>query len=183
MSFADAGFRTVLVDGDTRRGMAHDVFGIRTGQGLTEYLSGRADYNTVVHTTTHDRLSLVPCGSRQPHSPELLTSAALPRLVSELKARYDVVVFDTPPLAAGVDAYAIATALGNLLVVVRVGKTERRMAAAKLMLVDRLPISVVGAVLNGVNLKGEFDYYGYASGYGFGEAPVVESESTAVEVT
>jgi Mrp family chromosome partitioning ATPase len=163
--------------------MAHEVFGLNGGQGLTEYLAGRASYDQVVHTTAHDRLSLVPCGSRQPHSPELLTSAALPRLVGELKARHDVVVFDTPPLAAGVDAYAIATALGNLLVIVRVGKTERRMAAAKLLLVDRLPIRVVGAVLNGVNLNGEFDYYGYASGYGFSEAPVAESEATAVQVT
>jgi capsular exopolysaccharide synthesis family protein len=183
MSFADAGFRTVLVDGDTRRGMAHEVFGLKPANGLTEYLSGRATYDKVVHLTPHDRLTLVPCGARQPHSPELLTSASLPRLVGELKSRYDVVVFDTPPLAAGVDAYAIATALNNLLMVVRVGKTERRMAAAKLLLVDRLPINLIGAVLNGVNLKGEFDYYGYASGYGFSEEPVVETESTAVQVT
>jgi capsular exopolysaccharide synthesis family protein len=182
MSFADAGFNTVLVDGDTRRGMVHEVFGLGMGSGLTEYLSGRVNFSQVIHMTTHDRLSLVPCGSRQPHSPELLTSAALPRLVAELKNRYDVVVFDTPPLAAGVDAYAIATALNNLLVVLRIGKTERRMAAAKLLLVDRLPISVLGAVLNGVNLKGEFDYYGYASGYGFSDMPV-ESESTEVQVT
>jgi capsular exopolysaccharide synthesis family protein len=182
MSFADAGFNTVLVDGDTRRGMVHEVFGLGMGSGLTEYLSGRVDFLQVVHATTHDRLSLVPCGSRQPHSPELLTSASLPRLVAELKTRYDVVVFDTPPLAAGVDAYAISTALSNLLIVLRIGKTERRMAAAKLLLVDRLPINVLGAVLNGVNLKGEFDYYGYASGYGFNDIPV-ESESTAIEVT
>lgn len=182
MSFADAGFNTVLVDGDTRRGMVHEVFGLGMGSGLTEYLSGRVDFSEVVHATTHDRLSLVPCGSRQPHSPELLTSAALPKLVAELKTRYDVVVFDTPPLAAGVDAYAIATALNHLLVVIRIGKTERRMAAAKLLLVDRLPIHVLGAVLNGVSLKGEFDYYGYASGYGFTDA-LIESDSTAVEVT
>ena len=182
MSFADAGFRTVLVDGDTRRGMVHEVFGLGMGSGLTEYLSGRVDFSQVVHETTHDRLSLVPCGTRQPHSPELLTSAALPRLVAELKQRYEVVVFDTPPLAAGVDAYAIATALNHLLVVLRIGKTERRMAAAKLLLVDRLPINILGAVLNGVNLKGEFDYYGYASGYSFTEE-AVESESTAVQVT
>ena len=53
---------------------------------------------------------------------------------------------------------------------------------AKLLLVDRLPINILGAVLNGVNLKGEFDYYGYASGYSFTE-DVTESESTAVQVT
>ena len=182
MSFADAGFQTVLVDGDTRRGMVHEVFGLGMGSGLTEYLSGRVGFPQVIQATTHDRLSLVPCGTRQPHSPELLTSAALPRLVAELKSRYDVVIFDTPPLAAGVDAYAIATALNNLMVVIRIGKTERRMAAAKLLLVDRLPINILGAVLNGVSLKGEFDYYGYASGYGFGEEPV-ESETTAVSVS
>ena len=55
------------------------------------------------------------------------------------------------------------------------------MAAAKLALVDRLPISVVGAVLNGVQLRGEFEYYGYASGYGYDMAAET-SESTAVEV-
>jgi len=181
MSFADAGFRTVLVDGDTRRGMVHEVFGVPMTDGLTEYLSGRADIGHVVQATTHERLSFVACGARQPHSPELLTSAALPRLVGELKTRYDVVIFDTPPLAAGIDSYAIATALGSLLVVLRIGRTERRMAAAKLTLVDRLPINILGAVLNGVHLHGEFEYYGYASGYGLGAEPA-STDNTAVQV-
>jgi succinoglycan biosynthesis transport protein ExoP len=138
MSFADAGFRTVLVDGDTRRGTIHEVFELPMADGLTEYLCGRADTSRIIHPTSHERLAFVPCGTRQPNSPELLTSAALPRLVTELRNRYDVVVFDTPPLAAGIDGYAIAAALGSLVLVVRVGKTQRRLAAAKLMLVDRL---------------------------------------------
>jgi capsular exopolysaccharide synthesis family protein len=181
MSFADAGFRTVLVDGDTRRGMVHEVFGVPMKNGLTEFLSGRADVAGVLQATTHERLAFVSCGARQPHSPELLTSAALPRLVDELKTRYDVVIFDTPPLAAGIDSYAIASALGSLLVVLRVGRTERRMAAAKLTLADRLPINIVGAVLNGVHLHGEFEYYGYASGYGFG-TELTPTDGTAVQV-
>ena len=103
----------------------------------------------------------------------------------ELRSKYDVVVFDTSPLAAGSDAYAISAAVGNLVVVLRVGKTERRLAAAKLLLVDRLPINILGAVLNGVQLRGEFEYYGYSSGYGFAEADVAEAapaaSTTAVE--
>jgi polysaccharide biosynthesis transport protein len=87
-------------------------------------------------------------------------------MVAELRPLYDVVIFDTPPLAAGVDAYAISSAAGNLLLVLRVGKTERRMAESKLVLVDRLPINVIGAVLNGVSLTGEYQYYGYVAGYG-----------------
>jgi Mrp family chromosome partitioning ATPase len=90
----------------------------------------------------------------------------LTRLVADLRARYDVVIFDTPPLAAGIDGYAIAAATGSLLVVLRIGQTEKRMAAAKLLLVDRLPINVLGTVLNAVPTYGEYEYYGYVGGYG-----------------
>jgi capsular exopolysaccharide synthesis family protein len=165
MSFAEAGFRTVLVDGDTRRGALQEMFGIPKSPGLTEYLLGQADVSAVVYSTPHSRLSLVPSGKRDTRSPELLASASLVELVNKLRGSFDVLVFDTPPLAAGIDAYALSAAAGKLLLVLRIGKTERRLAAAKLAVVDRLPIEVLGAVLNDVDLNGEYQYYGYASGY------------------
>jgi polysaccharide biosynthesis transport protein len=181
MSFADAGYRTILVDGDTRRGMAHEVFGLTMENGLTEYLSGASDATQVIRPTSHDRLAFMPCGRRRPNSPELLTSAALPRLVAELRNRYDVVLFDTPPLNAGIDAYAISSAVSNMVIVLRAGKTERRLAAAKLLLADRLPINIMGAVLNAVQLDGEFQYYGYAAGYDYTDGEPVESDSTTLQ--
>ena len=175
MSFSDAGFRTVLVDADTRRGVLHEMFGIPLEPGLTEFLSGTAGMDAAVRATEHERLWIISRGRKQRTSPELLTSAQLPALAAELRDRYDVVVFDTPPLAAGIDAFAIATAAQNLLLVLRVGETERRMAAAKLELVDRLPVSVLGAVLNCVEYRDEFEYFRYSKGYGTDEA-----ESTAL---
>jgi tyrosine-protein kinase Etk/Wzc len=166
MSFADAGLRTVLVDADTRRGSLHEMFQLPIGPGLTEYLSHTEGLTTVVRPTPHDRLWVLSRGERQRNSPELLTSPALPALASELRQRFDVVVFDTPPLAAGVDAFAVAAAAQNLMLVLRIGKTDRRMASAKLELVDRLPVRVLGAVLNGVQLRGEYEYYKYSEGYG-----------------
>jgi succinoglycan biosynthesis transport protein ExoP len=166
MSFADAGMSTVLVDADTRRGVLHEMFQLPIGPGLTEYLSHAQGLSTVVRPTPHDRLWVLSRGERQRNSPELLTSAALPPLASELRQRFDVVIFDTPPLAAGVDAFAVATAAQNLMLVLRIGQTDRRMASAKLELVDRLPVRVLGAVLNGVQLRGEFEYYKYSEGYG-----------------
>jgi hypothetical protein len=50
--------------------------------------------------------------------------------------------------------------------VLRIGQTERRMAAAKLLLVDRLPINLIGSVLNAAPTDGEYNYYGYVPGYG-----------------
>ncbi|HEX9485039.1 MAG TPA: polysaccharide biosynthesis tyrosine autokinase [Gemmatimonadaceae bacterium] len=165
MSFADAGYRTLLVDGDTRRGALHEMFGLPRTVGLTDFLSGDAEQRAIIHPTGHENLFLVPTGTMRRRSPELLTSPALQHLVNDLRRQYDVLIFDTPPFAAGVDGYAIAAATGSLLVVLRIGQTERRMAAAKLLLVDRLPINIVGTVLNAAPSKGEYEYYGYVTGY------------------
>jgi succinoglycan biosynthesis transport protein ExoP len=175
MSFSDAGFRTVLVDADTRRGVLHEMFELPIGPGLTEYLSRAESITSVIRATPHDRLSILSRGEKQRNSPELLTSPALPALTGELRQLFDVVVFDTPPLAAGIDGYAVATAAQNLMLVLRIGRTDRRMASAKLALVDRLPVRVLGAVLNGVQLRGEFEYYRYSEGYG-----VTDEKSTAL---
>jgi capsular exopolysaccharide synthesis family protein len=166
MSFADAGFRTLLVDGDTRRGTLHEMFSLPRSAGLTDYLAKDVDQDAIVHETAHENLSVIPSGNPRRRSPELLTSPALSHLIADLKTRYDAVIFDTPPLAAGIDGYAIAAATGSLLVVLRIGQTEKRMAAAKMLLVDRLPINILGTVLNAAPTGGEYEYYGYVSGYG-----------------
>jgi polysaccharide biosynthesis transport protein len=166
LSFADAGLRTILVDGDTRRGALHSTFGLESTPGLTDYLMGQRTLAEVTQPTSQATLSVIACGTRRRRSPELLTSAKLPRLVDELRNTFDVVIFDTPPLAAGIDGYAISAATGRLLVVLRVGQTTRRMAAAKLRLLDRLPVEVLGAVLNDIPKQGEYAYYSYVPGYG-----------------
>ncbi|HEY4129204.1 MAG TPA: polysaccharide biosynthesis tyrosine autokinase, partial [Gemmatimonadaceae bacterium] len=165
MSFADAGLRTILVDGDTRRGALHEMFDLGAVPGLTDYLGGRASQQDVIYATADPMLSIIPCGRRQRRSPEMLTSPLLPRLVADLRSMFDVVVFDTPPLAAGIDGYSIAAATGHLLLVLRVGKTERRMTMEKMRVFDRLPVNLVGAVLNGIQLTDGYEYYGYVPGY------------------
>jgi capsular exopolysaccharide synthesis family protein len=166
LSFAEAGLRTVLIDGDTRRGALHRMHGLKVTGGLTEYLAGIIDVMEAVRPTEHPNLSLVSCGARHPRSPELLTGVRLKQLVERLRDVFDVVIFDTPPLSAGIDGYAISAAAGRVLMVLRMGQTERRLAAAKLATLDRLPVDIVGAVLNAVPHTGEFRYYAYSTGYG-----------------
>jgi succinoglycan biosynthesis transport protein ExoP len=165
LSFAEAGLRTVLVDGDTRRGTLHRMFGMKVTGGLTDFLDGGFRTEEVVRLTPHANLSFVSSGRRDSRSPELLVSPKLKLLVKELSETFDVVIFDTPPLAAGIDGFAISAAAGSILMVLRMDKTERRLVNAKLAVLDRLPVNIMGAVLNGVSLTGEFEYYGYAAGY------------------
>ena len=166
LSFAEAGCRTLLIDGDIRRGQLHSAFSVARHPGLVDFLAGDAVLSDVLRPTTHDRLTLLTCGSRRQSGPELLTSPALPSLMNIIRTQYDAIVVDSAPLGAGIDAFVLGTVTGNMVVVLRSGETDRRLAEAKLQLVDRLPINVVGAVLNDVPATGPYQYYSYLPGYG-----------------
>ena len=160
MAFASTGHRTLLIDGDVRRGSLHNAFGIQVTPGLVEYLSNGTDMDTVVKSTGTDNLFLVPRGTRAIKAPELLVSEKMNALIQAAREKFHVVIIDSPPFIAGVDAYALGAAAGSILVVLRQGVSDRKLAAAKLAVVDRLPIRILGAVINGVPAGGMYRYYG-----------------------
>lgn len=161
LAFADAGHRTLLVDGDVRRGALHRVLGTQRKPGLTDVLAGKSARDEAVQSTGYNALDFIGCGTRLSGAPELLGSSAMAQLITGLRARYGVIVVDSPPLGAGVDAFAIGTITGNALIVLRTGTTDRELAEAKLDILDRLPIRVVGAVLNAVRENNVYRYYSY----------------------
>jgi capsular exopolysaccharide synthesis family protein len=165
ISFAEAGYRTLLVDGDIRRGKLHSAFDVDSRPGFTEYLTGQSRPEDIVRLSNQSRLTIVPSGGRDQRAPELLDSDMLPRLMAHMKPRYDVILVDSPPLGAAIDACELGTATGNMLIVLRSGATDRRMAQAKLAVLDRLPVRVLGAVLNDISADGEFRFYSYLNGY------------------
>jgi capsular exopolysaccharide synthesis family protein len=166
LSFAESGARTLLIDADIRRGELAKTFGTQSRPGLVEYLDGTALIAEVLHpATAHPNLTLMPGGARRKRAPELLATTRLQQLINQMSAEYDVVIVDSPPLGAGFDAYALATATGNLALVLRAGITDRKMAAAKMATVDTLPVRVMGAVLNGIKLTGVYEYYSYYQEY------------------
>jgi capsular exopolysaccharide synthesis family protein len=165
LSFAEAGYRTVLVDGDTRRGQLHAMFGANRRPGLLDFLGGDAPLDAVLRNSTHEKLTLIPCGTRRHRGPELLHSQAMLQLITDLRERFDVIIVDSPPLGAGVDPFVLGAATGNMVVVLRTGATDRKMAEAKLKLLERLPIRPLGAVLNDIRAQGVYRYYTYLYGY------------------
>jgi len=160
IAFASAGHRTLLIDGDVRRGGLHGTFDIPVTPGLVEYLSNGVGLDAVVKSTATENLFLLPRGARASRAPELLVSDRMAGLIQIARQQFDVVIIDSPPFIAGVDAYALAAAAGNILVVLRQGVSDRKLAAAKLSIVDRLPIRFLGAVINGVSAGGTYRYYG-----------------------
>jgi polysaccharide biosynthesis transport protein len=178
LSFAEAGARTLLIDGDIRRGELGKTFGVVSKPGLVEYLDGTALIAEVLYpATSHQNLTVMPSGARRRRAPELLATPRLNQLIAQMSSEYDVVIVDSPPLGAGFDAYALATATGNMALVLRSGVTDRKMAAAKLEIVDTLPVRVMGAILNGIKLSGVYQYYSYYQDYAAQDEPMARLES------
>jgi capsular exopolysaccharide synthesis family protein len=167
LSFAEASYRTLLIDGDIRRGELHRMFDINRQPGLLDYLVGDADISAVLRRAkTHRNLSVIASGTRRHMGPELLSSPAMGTLMAELKGQFDAIIVDSPPLGAGIDPFVLSTLTGNLLMVLRSGETDRQMAEEKLKVVDRLPIRILGAVLNDVKTSQRaYKYYSYVYSY------------------
>lgn len=159
IAFANAGHRTLLIDGDVRRGIVHATFERERRPGLVDHLAGRAAISEVLAPTATENLWILPSGQRSRTAPELLVSDGVHAMLAELRQQFEIIIIDTAPLAAGVDAYALAAAAGSMLVVLRPGVTDRKLAGAKLEVLDRLPVAVIGAVLNGIHGGGAYRYY------------------------
>ena len=166
VAFAEVGRKTLLIDGDTRRGDSHRLMGLEQSPGLIDYLKERAG-EEVVQSTEHDNLDFIACGSRGTTTPELLASSRMAHFMGTLKQRYEVIIVDSPPLASGGDPLILSALTGNLVMVIRTGSTERQLAQVKLDQVARLPIRVLGAVLNDVDPSDTYHYYysAYLPGY------------------
>ncbi|MGH7476890.1 MAG: GumC family protein [Longimicrobiales bacterium] len=166
VAFAELGYKTALVDADVRRGRLHHLFQqTHRRPGLTEYLQGSLELDGLIQSTQYPLLSLITCGARQHNAPELLGMRRMRDLLQHVRSRHQVVIVDSSPLGAGADAFMLSTLTGHLLLVLRAGSTDRQLAEANLGLLQRLPVRLVGAVLNAVPRTGSYRYYGYLSGY------------------
>ena len=164
-SFASSGHRTLLIDGDTRRGHLHKTLGVGRRPGLLDLLSGTATREQVIRHVPDYGIDLISCGTRSAGGPELLASSAMAQLVMSLRADYSVIIVDSPPLGAGVDPLVLAALSGSLVMVLRTGVTDKDLAESRLGELQRLPIRILGAVLNDVKPEGMYRYYAYLPGY------------------
>jgi polysaccharide biosynthesis transport protein len=168
LSFADLGKKVLLIDGDIRRGGLHRTLDRKRSPGLTDYLAGDATLEQIVQSTPYPKVSFIGSGRLRLTAPELISSPPMRELLADLKAMYDVILIDTAPLGAGVDPFVFGTLTGNLVLVLRTDTTNRELAEAKLGLAARLPMRILGSIINGLKDRDHsyyHRYYSYLPGY------------------
>lgn len=163
LSFAETGRRTLIIDADTRRGDLHHILGVERKPGLVDYLSGgRAE--GLIQKTDYPNLHVLASGTRLARAPELLTGAQIQRLLARLRSHYEVIIVDTPPMAAGADAFQLGLLTGAMTIVFRAGTSDKALVEAKLASLGDVPLRILGGVLNDLSPKA-IRSYGYHSAY------------------
>jgi capsular exopolysaccharide synthesis family protein len=163
IAFAQLRKRTLLIDADLRKPVQHNVFEHQRGPGLAEYLIGEIDdFDTIIHSTKIENLFIVTAGGLPPNPSELLGSDRMSRLVAHLEEKWDMILFDSPPIVAVTDSSTISAEIDALVMVVKAGQTDRAAVDRALDTISNVRSPLIGAILNGANpetLAGKYSYY------------------------
>jgi len=163
MSLAmEVDLHALLVDADVLRPSVLERYGIESGPGLLDLASRpELDVSDVLLRTNVPKLSLLPAGRESHQSPELLSSAYIDRLLTELSERYAdrLVIFDAPPILVSSGTRHLATRVGQVIMVVQADGTDSRAVSQAFDAVDSCPL--VSTVLNRSSQPdpGSYGYY------------------------
>jgi capsular exopolysaccharide synthesis family protein len=162
---AQGGKKVALVDTDMRRPSVYKRLRLEGGKGLSEVLTGYYPLDEVIQThETLTTLDIIPSGTVPPLPADLLASDQMTEVVKALRARYDYVIFDTPPVLSVTDPAIVASQADGMVLVIRQGYCTRRMLARAADILSDLDVKVYGFVFNGVDASLP-EYYGYLGYY------------------
>lgn len=164
---AQSGHRTVIIDGDMRRPTQHELGGWLRGPGLSDYLHGDGELEDVLQQNVAEGLDFIGSGNLSGFSFSLRHAERLRQLVVELKARYQRVLFDSPPIIGVSDASILASCMDSALLLIQHRRNPRAMTQRAQHTLVSAKTEVMGAILNQVPSDSGEDYGYYAHNYAY----------------
>lgn len=164
---AHAGARVILVDCDLRNPSLSRSLAPHAGTGIVEIISGRCTLDQAICKDSKTNLAFLPTVKKQPlfHTSEMLSAAPTKQLFDHLRATYDYVVVDLPPLAPIVDVRATAPLIDCLVLAIEWGRTKIDVVQHALHTAPSLHTALIGAVLNKTDMKAIRRYDNYHNDY------------------
>ncbi len=168
ISFARAGFRTLLIDADTRNSVMSGTFKSNERyQGLTSFLSGNAELSDVICDTSIDNLMIIPAGQVPPNPTSLIQNDNFKAMIETVRGLYDYVIIDTPPLGLVIDAAILAHHSDASLLVIKAGADKRRTVTKLKEQLEQSDSVFLGVILNKYDIHlDKYGSYGSYGGYG-----------------
>jgi capsular exopolysaccharide synthesis family protein len=157
---AESGLRTLLIDGDIRKGNQHEFFGLPNVMGLSDILAGRDDLDILLSRalldTKYDNLTLLTAGRASSNPAVLLSKPRLGELINLLRDRFDAIVMDSVPSIGGPDSAFLAEYSDGVVIVVHGQRTTRRALRRTLQTLHQganRSVNIYGIVFNRISLQ------------------------------
>jgi capsular exopolysaccharide synthesis family protein len=166
-ALALGGARVVLIDGDLRKGVLHELMGLPRSPGLADVLQAPNLQDQAVHINGLPNFAFIPSGAVASNSGDLFLSSAFDQLLTRLRQQFDYVVIDSSPVFAADDATTLAPKADATLFVVRNRYSRARPVREALELLYQRQARIMGVIFNQADASARsYYYYKYAEYYG-----------------
>ncbi|WP_180094663.1 MULTISPECIES: polysaccharide biosynthesis tyrosine autokinase [unclassified Acinetobacter] len=160
--------RVLIIDADLRRGYLNKYFNHDNQPGLSEYLNGQRDLDSIIKTTEIPNLSVITRGKSPSNPSELLSSGKFKEFLDLISPMFDHVIIDTPPVLAVTDGIIISQFAGVNLVIARYAKTQLKELELTVNRFEQVGVKVNGIILNDIQRSSAGYGYGYGYNYSYG---------------
>jgi polysaccharide biosynthesis transport protein len=168
-AIAQGGARVILVDCDLRHCSLSHQLAPAASAGFLDVVAGKVALADAVWSDPTTGMAFLSAGRRVPNAAEFLASDAAKSLFDVLQSKYDYVIVDLAPLAAGVDVRATSGLIDSYVLVIEWGVTKIDAVQYALRHAPGVEANIVGAVLNKVNMAAMGRYDSYGANYYYGQ--------------
>lgn len=180
------GLKTLLVATDLRRPALSRTFGIKRDPGLNEFFMGIVDLDSILKNITDimlgemkfeevrktpgiENIWIMPSGQPPTNPVELLESKKMRDMIDKLKTKFDVIIFDSPPVLPVTDASILAPNMDCVVLVYEIGRTSREALMRAKVQMESAGAKIAGVILNHTRPQTEsisaYPYYHYRYRY------------------
>ncbi len=166
ITMALSGAKTLLIDGDLRRGALREAFEITSKIGFSEVLKQEVNWREVIVPTSLSSLFILPRGNTISQPSEHLLRESTDTFLKDIYNHFDYIIIDSSPVLAADDTTSLAPKIDATIFVVRLSYTSARLTKKALELLYNRQVNVPGVILNYVDTSlPEYYYYQYAEYY------------------
>ncbi|XZE55516.1 polysaccharide biosynthesis tyrosine autokinase [Planctomycetaceae bacterium SH139] len=170
-SVARANKRVLVIDADLRRPTQSALFGVEAGLGLSSVLNGDCLASEAMFATAVEGLYVMPTGPKPNNPSEALMLPEFGAMLDDLRADFDMIIVDTPPLLAVTDASNVATHVDGVMFVMRIGRNVKPMSKRAVTMLRGLHVNIIGVIVNAIGDSGYSATYANAWSTSYGGQP------------
>ena len=181
--YAMSGKKVLLVDFDLRKPRLEKCLTLDNEDGVSTILTNRKPWQECVHKDVIENMDVITSGPVTPIAAELLIGKNIDTFIEEVRAAYDIVILDTPPLGIIHDAITLSKYADNFFYIMRSGISVKGYIEYINGIVEEHNVKNISMVLNGLPVSKHSGYhysrygshygkygYGYGRGYGYGHS-------------